>query len=322
MRHFALAFATLVALTQGAFAQADWPNKPIKFIIGLPPGSQPDLVTRIVAGKLAPVLGQQVVVENVAGGGGLIAAGRGARSAPDGYTFYLAGLSVVATDKWMFKELPYNPDKDFAPVAVLTDSNAFVLAASPAFKPNTIPELIAAAKAAPGKISYGFTQIGVTTLVGPWFARMAGIELTPVPYRDVGALYQDGTAGRIDFMVTTLDVASSQLAAKNIKALGVTSPQRVPGFDDVPAVAETLPGYRVQGFTIVFAPTGTPNEIITKLNRAIDPIVRDPEFVEKMKTFGLSIKDGARTPAGIEEFARAERDNWANIFTKLEYQPQ
>jgi tripartite-type tricarboxylate transporter receptor subunit TctC len=310
-------------LTRGASAaDVNWPTKPVRFIIGTPAGSQPDLVARIVADKLSQSLGQQVIVDNVAGGGGLIAAGRGAHSAPDGYTYYLGGLSVVATDKWMFKSLPYDPDHDFMPVAMLSDGNAFVFAVNPEVPAHNIPELIALAKKDPGKISYGFSQIGITSLIGPWFDKLAGTEMVPIPYKDYGLMMQDTVANRIPMVMTTFDAVQPYFDNKTLRGIGETSPERVPGHEDIQAIAETLPGYRVQGFTIVFAPLGTSPDIIAKLNKAIDPVVKDPDYIKRLLSYGTTIRGGAGTPETIAAFEKTERDNWANIFTQLKYQAQ
>ncbi|HEV8014811.1 MAG TPA: tripartite tricarboxylate transporter substrate-binding protein [Stellaceae bacterium] len=318
---YALLGLALLAVATPARADTDWPTKPVRFIIGVPAGSQPDLVARIVADKLSKSLGQQFLVDNVAGGGGLIAAGRGAHAAPDGYTYYLGGLSVAATDKWMFKSLPYDPEKDYVPVAMLSDSNAFVLAVHPSFPAHDIPELIALAKKDPGKLSYGFSQIGVVSLIGPWFDKLAGTEMVGIPYKDTGSMLQDTVADRVPLVFSTFDAVQAYLDNGSLRAIGETSPQRVPGHDDVQAIAETLPGYRVQGFTIIFAPAGTPADIIAKLNRAADPIVKDPDYVKRLLSYGTTIH-GAGTAESIAAFEKQERDNWANIFTKLNYQAQ
>ncbi len=319
----ALLVAAIAALTAsaGGASCAEWPTRPLRFIVGTPAGSQPDMTARIVGEKLGATLGQGAVVENVAGGGGLIAAARGAHSPADGYTYYLGGLSVVATDKWMFKSLPYDPDKDFTPVAMLSDSNSFVMAVHPSVKATSVAELIALAKSEPGKLTYGFTQIGVTTLVGLWFNKLAGVDMTAIPYKDVGSLLQDTISGRVPVVISTFDEMQAHLESGELRALGVTSAQRVAGHDDVPAIAETLPGYRAQGFSIVFAPTGTPADIVQKLNRAIDPIVKEDSYVNRLKAYGVTIRGGAGSPESIAAFEKAERDNWANIFTKLQYEP-
>ena len=313
--------ALLLAPSQPASA-ADWPTKPVRFLIGVPAGSQPDLVARIVSDQLSRSLGQQFIVENVAGGGGLIAAGRGAHAAPDGYTYYLGGLSVAATDRWMFKSLPYDPDHDYVAVAMLSDSNAFVLCIHPSVEAKNIPELIALAKAAPGKLSYGFSQIGIVSLLGPWFDKLAGTEMVGIPYKDTGSMLQDTVAGRIPLVFSTFDAVQPYIENGSLRPIGVTSPQRVPGHDDIQAIGETLAGYRVQGFTIVFAPTGTPADIIQKLNRAIDPIVKEEAYVKRLLSYGVTIRGGAGTPESIATFEKIERENWANIFTKLNYQAQ
>ncbi len=301
---------------------ADWPTKPVRFIIGVPAGSQPDLVARIVSDQLSRALGQQFVVENVAGGGGLIAAGRGAHAAPDGYTYYLGGLSVAATDKWMFKSLPYDPDRDYAPVAMLSESNAFVLCVNASVNVKNIPELVALAKSDPGKLSYGFSQIGIVSLLGPWFDKLAGTEMVGIPYKDTGSMLQDTVAGRIPLVFSTFDAVQPYVDNGSLRPIGVTSPQRVPGHDDVQAIGETLKGYRVQGFTIVFAPSGTPSDITVKLNRAIDPIVKEDSYVKRLLSYGVTIRGGAGTAQSIAAFEKTERDNWANIFTQLNYQAQ
>lgn len=324
MRQVIYALLGLVLLAVSGPAQADtnWPTKPVTFIIGTPAGSQPDLVARIVADKLSQSLGQQFIVNNVAGGGGLIAAGRGAHSAPDGYTYYLGGLSVVATDKWMFKSLPYDPDKDYVPVAMLSDANAFVFAVNPNVPVHNIPELIALAKKEPGKLSVGFSQIGITSLIGPWFDKLAGTQMVGIPYKDYGSMMQDTVANRIPLVFTTFDAVQPYFDNKSLRGIGETALQRVPGHDDIQAINEVLPGYHVQGFTIIFAPTGTPPDIIAKLNHAVDPIVKDPAYVARLLSYGTTIRGGAGTPESIAAFEKEERENWANIFTKLNYQAQ
>jgi len=321
-RILSLVFCALLLGFAGSAHAAGWPSKPVRFIIGVPAGSQPDLVARIVADQLSRSLGQQVIVENMPGGGGLIATSKSAHAAPDGYTFYLGGLSVAATDKWMFKSLPYDPEKDFVPVAMLSDSNAFVLCVNPKVAAKNIPELIALAKSEPGKLSYGFSQIGIVSLLGPWFNKLAGTEIVGIPYKDTGSMLQDTVAGRVPLVFSTFDAVQPYLDNGSLRAIGVTSPARVPGHDDVHAIGETLPGYRVQGFTIVFAPTGTPADIIQKLNRAIDPIVKQPDYVKRLLSYGVTIRGGAGTPGTIAAFEKTERENWANIFTKLDYKPQ
>jgi tripartite-type tricarboxylate transporter receptor subunit TctC len=324
MRRLITLFACAMLLALGAPARADtnWPTKPVRFIIGVPAGSQPDLVARIVSDKLSQSLGQQFIVDNVAGGGGLIATSKAAHATPDGYTYYLGGLSVVATDKWMFKNLPYDPDHDFVPVAMLSDANAFVLAAHPSVAAKNIPDLIALAKSEPGKLSFGFSQIGIVTLIGPWFDTLAGTDMVGIPYKDTGAMLQDTVSGRVPLVFSTFDAVQPYLDNKSLIPLGETSLQRVPGHDDVQAIAETLPGFRVQGFTIVFAPAGTSPDILQKLNHAIDPIVKDKAYVDRLLTYGTTIRGGAGTPESIAAFEKAERENWANIFTKLKYQAQ
>jgi tripartite-type tricarboxylate transporter receptor subunit TctC len=318
---YALLGLVLLAVAGPARADTNWPTKPVRFIIGTPAGSQPDLVARIVADKLSQSMGQQFIVDNVAGGGGLIAAGRGAHSAPDGYTYYLGGLSVVATDKWMFKSLPYDPDKDYVPVAMLSDANAFVFAVNPSVPVHNIPELIALAKKEPGKISYGFSQIGITSLIGPWFDKLAGTEMVGIPYKDYGSMMQDTVANRIPMVFTTFDAVQPYFDNGTLHGIGETALERVPGHDDIQAISEILAGYHVQGFTIIFAPTGTPPDIIAKLNHAVDPVVKDPAYVKRLLSYGTTIH-GAGTPESIAAFEKEERENWANIFTKLNYQAQ
>jgi len=321
MKRVGLLLAALLLAPLPARAETDWPTKPVRFIIGVPAGSQPDLVARIVSDKLSQSLKQQFIVDNVAGGGGLIATSKAAHAAPDGYTYYLAGLSVAATDKWMFKSLPYDPDKDFVPVAMLSDANAFVLCVHPSYAVNNIPDLIALAKKEPGKLSYGFSQIGIVSLLGPWFDALAGTDMLGIPYKDTGAMLQDTVANRVPLVFSTFDAVQPYLDNKSLRAIGETASQRVPGHDEVQAIGETLPSYRVQGFTIVFAPAGTPSDVMAKLNRAIDPIVKDPAYVARLLSYGTTIR-GAGTPESIAAFEKQERENWANIFTKLNYQAQ
>ncbi len=319
VRGFVLGLLALMALP--ALAQ-NWPVRPVRLICAQAPGVPNDLALRWVGERLGAQLGRPFVVENVTGAGGLIAAQAGARAPGDGYTLFMAGVGVVATDRYMYKSLPYDTARDFTPAAMIFDTMAFLVAVHPDVPAKNIAELIALARAQPGKLSYGGDTVGTTGLLGPWFTKLAAVDMVGVNYKSPAQLVQDLVAGRTQVAFYSMALLRPYREAGKVRALAVTSEKRYPSMPDLPTVSETLPGYHIGGIGLLMAPAATSAEIVQRANREIDPIVRDPEYLQRLAGFGFGNSDGARTIAGLEDFMRAEREYWVTVFRELKFEPQ
>lgn len=192
-------------------------------------GTTQDTSVRLVADRLTQSLGRSFIVDNMPGGRGLIAAQTAARAEPDGYTYFLGGVGVIASDRHLFKSLPYNPDRDFVPVAMIYDAAAFVVAVHPDLPAKSVPELITLAKSQPGKLSYGTGTVGVLAMPGLWFNKLAGTELVAVPYNNSAQMMQDAVAGRTQVLFTTIGAVEPFRRAEKLRVLGVSSIKRFPG---------------------------------------------------------------------------------------------
>lgn len=300
---------------EGAHAQA-WPNKPVKWILSQPAGSGPDVISRYVADHLSRSLGQPIVIDNRPGGQNVIGAQAAARSAPDGYTFYYGTTAAIVTNVYTFKSLPYDPRKEFTPVAMVGKS-PFLIAAGPAANVKTLGDALALAKAQPGKINIG-TE-GPKTFSGMlagMVASLGGVEITQVPYQKAPEAVQDAIGGRVQLLSLPSAALIPQIKANRLQALAVSTPQRLPGLPDTPTVGETFAGFEYTGWNILFAPAGTPPEIVTRVNRELDRILRTPEVVERMLSMG-SIADGTGNPQAVGAFVDAEFERWAKIVKSL-----
>jgi tripartite-type tricarboxylate transporter receptor subunit TctC len=324
MTRFALRSLVFLAICGvGALAGAQsWPEKPVRFIASQGAGIPNDLALRWVAERLSKSTGRPFIVENVLGAGGIIAAQAALRAGPDGHTFYMAGTGFVATDRYMVKSIPYDADRDFIPVAMIFDTAGFLVAVHPDVPAKTLPELIALAKAQPGKLSYGSDIIGTAGVMGPWFNKAAGTDIVGVPYKSGAQLIQDLVAGRTQIAFYSIGLLDPHRRAGKVRALAVTSGTRYPMLPDIPTVSETLPGYRVGGMGLLVAHSGTSLDIVERLNREIDHIVRDPSYVAKLNSFGFDNTDGARTQKGLREFMRLERETWDAVFKQVKFEPQ
>ena len=288
----------LAFIAGGAPAQ-NWPAKPLRLVHGFASGSAIDVFSRPLAQKLSEQLGQQVVVDSRPGATGTIANDLVAKSAPDGYTLLAAPGSAMAATPHLFK-VGYNSLRDFAPVYQISDFS-YVLVAHPAVPAKTARELIALAKSRPGYLTYGSTGIGSGFhLAGELFCSMAGVQMLHVPYRGGGtAAITDLVGGRVDLMWDSLAVVKPQMQAGRLRAIGVTGTRRATALPDVPTIAESgLPGYEIVGWHGVFAPAGTPREIVDRLSGLIAKILAAPDMRELWNTQGMEIH-----PSSPEQFA-------------------
>jgi len=304
------AVALLSAFPVLAAAQA-FPSKPVKIIVPFAAGGATDVVARLLAQKLQDVWGQPVVVENKAGAGGNIGADLVAKSPGDGYTLLMASGSIVTANPHMYKSLTYDPARDLVPVTNVS-SGPQVIAVHPAVPAKDLREFIAMAKASPKKVNYGSAGIGTQThLAAENFSYAAGIDMTHVPYKGESAAITDLMGGQIQLATPNLAAALNQIKEGKLRALAVTSRERSPQLPDVPAASEVLPGFENAGWFGLMAATGTPKDVIEKIQRDSAKILLSAEFREKLAQQGMS--PVANTPADFAVAIREESARWAKV---------
>ena len=307
--------ASLFAINSVAnkvWAQAAWPQRPIKWIVSQPAGAGPDILARFVADKLSASLGQAIVVENRPGGQNVIGAQAASRAAPDGYTFFYATTAAMVTNAFTFKSLPYDPDKDFVPVG-LVGRSPFMLAASTSSGFKSLADVIAAAKAQPEKIA--IATEGPKTFSGMLadsVAAMAGVKLTHVPYTKAPDAVQDVLGGRVQLICLPDAALTAYVAGGQLQPLAVSTVGRLPNLPNVPPLSDTFSGFEYTGWNGLFAPAGTPADIVARMNRELGALLRQPEVVARLLTLG-SMADGSLSPAAFSAFLKSERTRWAGI---------
>ena len=290
-------------------AAAEYPERPITLVIPFAAGGSTDVVGRIVADRMSQELGQQVIVQNVGGAGGSLGAAQVAKADPDGYTILMATVATHALNPLILKQKPYDPVADFAPVSLLV-LVPNVLAVNPELPVNTVQELIDLSKSEP--LAYASSGNGTPLhLSGELFKAMAGIDLTHIPYKGSGPALTDVLGNQVPIIFDNLPSASGHIASGKLRALGVTTAERAPSFPDVPAIAETLPGYETYTWNALFAPAGTPPEAIEALNKAALTAMADPAVADRMKEFSATVV--ASTPEELAEHVKAEMAKWEPV---------
>ena len=306
--------------TSVALAQS-WPTKPPKIILSQPAGSPPDIIARIIADKLTRSWGQQVVVENRPGGNNVIGAQAAARAPADGYTLYFSTTAALVTNIYTLKSMPYDPVKDFTPVAMIGLS-PFLIAATPTVAAKNTAELIALAKAQPGQLSFASDgQRGFGGIVGDMLKVVAGVQVTQVPYTSSAAAIQDTVAGRTQYTVMGIPAVVNLVKDGRLRPIAVSSAKRLPGLEGIPTLAETLPGFAYVGWFALVAPTGTPAEVVSKINRDLGQILAETENVQRLRDLGI-YTEGAGTPESTGQFFASERTRWAQVIKDIGIQPE
>ena len=301
--------SSLAAGLVPAFA-ADYPNRPVRWLIGFAAGGPVDIVARIMSQWLSNHFGEQFVVENRAGSGGNIAAAAAINSAPDGYTLlFVAPNNAISTT--LYKHLSYDFIRDTVPVAsIMQLTNMLVV--SNAMPVKTVQEFIDYCKANPGKVSYASSGYGTSVhMSAELFKAMTGIDMVHVPYRGSAIAFPDIISNKVQLIFDNLPSALAQSRAGSVRALGVTSPQRWPGVPDVPAIAETVPGFESVGFYGISAPKGTPPEIVATLNKAVNEALKDPKLVAQLTDIGGIPKP--MTPAEFGKLVSDETEKWRKV---------
>jgi tripartite-type tricarboxylate transporter receptor subunit TctC len=306
---------TAAVLLAGAFAlpasaQSDYPNKPIKWIVPYPPGGTTDLLARLMSQWLSQRLGQQVIVENKAGGGNNIGTEMAVRSAPDGYTIFLVN-PANAINATLYPKLSFNFLEDLVPVAgIVRVPN--VMTVTKNFPAKTVAEFIDYAKKNPGKINMASSGSGTSVhLSGELFKFMTGIDMKHVPYKGAGPAITDLIGGQVDVLFDNMPSIIGHIRQGSVRALGVTTAQRSPALPDVPAVAETVPGYEASAWFGAAAPKGTPAAAIARLNREMNAALADPGMRAKLADLGGVPIPG--TPADFWALHKMETEKWAKI---------
>ena len=312
---------TLPATSHAQTANADWPNKPIRMVVTFPPGGSSDAVVRMLGPRLNEKLGQQLVVDHRPGAGGNIGLAIVAKAAPDGYTLGVGAAGALAANVSLYAQMPFDPVRDFKPVTLLAGI-PFVLVGHPSVAAKSLRELIAEAKAAPGKFSVGHGGNGTAMhLSSQLFSQMAGVQLVDVPYRGSGPAALDALAGQIPLAMVDLTSSLQQIKAGKLVAFAVTSAQRLPQLPDVPTFAEAgVPGYESTGWFGVVAPAGTPPAIIARLNAEMVAALNDPEIRGAIRTLGA--EPTPTKPEEFEQYIKSETQKWGKVIkiagTKLE----
>ena len=291
-------------------AQAAWPNKTVKFICPFAPGGGTDTVSRLMADQLSRILGQTFVVENKGGAGGNIGTVEMARAAPDGYTIGLISVASHTLNPMLYSKLPYDADKDIvgvSRVAILAN----LLGVTASLPANNVAELIALCKKEPGKYSFASSGPGTSLhLSGELFKTMAGVDILHIPYKGAGPAYHDVISGTVTMMFANMPSMLPQVKGGKLKGLGVTSAERFRGAPDIPAIAETVPGYVATSWYGIGAPAGTPEPILAKLEAAITEALKTPDIQKRWADdLGLDLPPPGRK--GFDQFVAEDRKLWA-----------
>lgn len=311
-RRAALKLAGASLLLAPGLARAAWPDKPIRLVVHSQAGGSPDILCRIMAAEVSKTLGQPFVVENKPGAGGSIGIQEVVRAAADGYTFGYANVGTLAINRTLYKSLPYDPDKQLVPVGLLGYvQNALVV--RPDLPASSVKELVALAKARPGKLVMGSAGNGTTGhLGGELFKSLTGTYIVHVPYRGSPQAIQDLVGGQIDLMFDNIGSIAPHIKSGRVKALGVSGRTRSAVFPELPTIAEGgVAGYETTAWGGIVAPAGTPGEAILAFNAAINKALASPAVKERYAALGFEVTPGA--PARLFELARRETPLWARI---------
>ena len=298
-----------------------WPDKPVKWTLSQPPGSGPDNVARILSDRLAKLWGQAVVIDNKPGGQNTIGALAAARSAPDGSNFYFATTAALVTNPLLFKSLPYDTAKDFVPVAFIARS-PFALLVKADANISSLDDLIVKSKASAGKLSLG--NEGPRTfsgMIARLFNARAGAGANLVAYANVGQGTTDLMGGHVDAMVADLASTASLIRQGKLRVLATSSAKRIPGWENVPALSEKLPGFDMVGWFAVVAPTGTSAAAIERSNRDINALLADKEVADRIATIGPLV-DSSMNVEAVGAFLRSESIRWQSIAKEIGVLPE
>jgi tripartite-type tricarboxylate transporter receptor subunit TctC len=311
----------LFCCTGAAKAQESYPSKPVRWIVPYAAGGFADIRARKLGQDLSKNLGQPVVIENRTGAGGVIGTDAVAKAPADGYTIGMGNLAALAVNVSLMKKLPYDPQKDLQPV-ILIERSALILVAGPALKANTVQELIAYAKANPGKLGFGSSGVGgAHHLSGEMLKLRTGVDMTHIPYKGGAPAAADLMAGHLPVMFEMGYAAVPSIKGGKTRALAVTSAQRLPLLPDVPTMSESgLPGFESSNWQGVVVPANTPRAIVDRLNREFNAILALPEQRDAILSTASEVSGG--TPEQFRDLIRSETTKWAEIVRAAKIQPE
>jgi tripartite-type tricarboxylate transporter receptor subunit TctC len=312
----------LVMAGPASAGSSSWPSRPIKLIVPTGAGAATDVMARLLADAVSRSLGQAMFVENIPGASGILGHETAAHSPPDGYTLLFTNTSGMAINLISFKQLPYDPRRDFAAVALVCNIAPQMLSVNAELPVHSVSDLIAYAKANPGKLSIAFDNTaGAAAFAAKLFNKRTSLGLVEVPYRSAGQLTQDMASGVNQVMVSSVAAAKAVVQAGKVRPLALTSERPLPNMLDVPPLTDTVPGLIMNGLFTVVAPAGTPSDVIAKLNQAIDEYLKDPAVQDKLLNFGLATGGGG-TPESTAQAIHAEQEQWLAVAKELGVEPQ
>ena len=320
MKRCVLLFLALAAAT-GPGAAQDWPSRPVKWILSQPAGASPDITARLVADRLSKMWGQQVIVDNRPGGQNVIGAQLAAKSPADGYNYFWATTAALVSNPFTFKSLPYDPERDFVPVALIGKS-PMVVAVNNSVPAKSLAELIALDTSQPGKLAAA--NEGTKTFGGMMSQLLnfaTGMRLLQVPYAGVAPALQDTVAGRTQVVLVSSAAMSPFIKRGDLRPIAVTSGKRVTGLESVPTMAESYSGFEYVGWFALVAPAGTPEPIVRKVNADANAVLAQAEVQKRLLDLG-AINEGPGTPEELGRFLKEERVRWAKLVKDIKLQPE
>lgn len=319
---FGTLLSAAIAVCAAAAHAQSWPTRPVKLIVPTGPGAATDVMARLLADGASRRLGQPMIVENLPGASGIVAHQAAARAAPDGYTFLFTNTSGMAINLISFKQLPYDPTRDFTPVALVCNLGPQMLSVNAAVPVTSLDEFIAYARANRDKLSLAYdTTAGAAAFAAKLVNKRAGLGLAEVPYRSAAQMGQDIASGITQAMMSSIAAANPFIQAGKIRRIAITSGVRFPGLPDLPSVSETLPGVVMDGFFAIVAPLGTSPIVITRMNREIGEFLDGPDIRERLLAFGLAT-GGAGTPESTGDYIRREQTQWREFAKELGVEAQ
>lgn len=319
-RGFALAL--LAVCTGELCAQQSWPARPVRLIVANSPGAPTDVAGRVFADAMSKYFGRPWVLENRPGGDGLVAGETVARAEADGYTLFFASQNTLAIDPHTRKSMPFDPVRDFTPIAVAMDRpGGWAIFSNAALPFQTFSGMVGYAKANPGKLTFS-TTVPLYAMAVEWLKRKGGLDIVEVPYKSTGQALQDTVSGVVSVGVGAFPVFEPHVQAGKLRVLAVNSMNRLEDRKDVPTISETYPGFYMSSWVVLVGPAGLPNSIVQRINEAASTVVREPAFVEGFRKIGWTNVEGARTPQATAEFIRTERERWGRIVREVGLTPQ
>lgn len=312
--------AALAAVVGSARAEAAWPSGTVTIVASTPVGSRQDIATRLVAQALSKTFGQPFTIENRPGGNGILAARDVKNAKPDGQTLLSSGNSPIAANPFLFKTLPYDPAKDFTPIAMITDGNPLVLAVNAGLPVHRLREYVTYAKAHPSELSNaGFGQL--SWIMGRVLDKAAGIETLQVRYNSLAPSLTDTIEGRTTSTITTLDSVQPYVASGKLRLIATVGRERFPTIPNIPAIEEAYPGIAMEGWFVLLGPAGMAKDVVKRINAATDAYLQRPDVQKKMLALG-SIVHGNKAPDQVTAFLHEETARWGKILTGLDIKPQ